>query len=209
MKNMLILIWLSIFMQCKTQKRDTLRIPTVNNSFEKFDIKTLEKKNRIDTFFLSYNSDSTIVRQLQDQSYGFIDRVFYQNTYFTLIKKYYHNKNVKEKGNVFNEGSPIGTWYYFDEEGKLIKEENTDEGYAFTPEDIIKYCKQNGIKLSKGYHESDGYQTSVYKNELNGKKVWLISYIISLNKEDKEVELTLDGQTGKVVKREEFPYDNY
>mgnify|MGYP004718898581 FL=1 len=91
----------------------------------------------------------------------------------------------------------------------MIKEENTDEGYAFTPEDVIKYCEQNGIKLSKGYHERDGYQTGVYKNELDGKKVWLISYLISLNKQDKEVKITLDGQTGKVIKREEFPYDSY
>ncbi len=209
MKKILIFIWLSIFIQCQVQEKDSFAIPVVNSSSEKFDIKILKQKNRLDTFFLSYNNESTIVRQLQDQSYGFIDRVFYQKTYFTLIKKYYRNKNIKDKGISFNEGSPIGIWYHFDETGKLIKEENTDEGYTFTPEDLVKYCKKNNIELSKGYHESEGYQTSVYKSELNGKKVWKISYLISFNKQEKEVKLTLDGQTGKVIKREEFPYDSY
>ncbi|WP_326981326.1 hypothetical protein VUJ46_13785 [Chryseobacterium sp. MYb264] len=205
MKKILIFIWLSIFMQCQTQKRDTLKIPLVNDSFEKFNIKDFEN-NAVRGSRVLKNQNQLILEDIQ--SYGFIRQIYQQNI-FCFNYLFYKSGNIKEKGIGFIKGASIGVWYHFDEDGKLIKEENTDEAYAFTPEDIIKYCKKNNIELSKGYHEGDGYQTSVYKNELDGKKVWLLSYIISLNKQEKEVKLTLDGQTGKVIKREEFPYDSY
>ncbi|WP_326982454.1 hypothetical protein VUJ46_20080 [Chryseobacterium sp. MYb264] len=205
MKKILICICLSIFMQCHTQKIDNL-LPRVDEKFEKFDIESFNK-NSVRGYVLIQKENTISIQEIQ--SFGFIERQYNANSIFKKNIFFYKNGYIKKKGILFSEGSQIGIWYYFDESGKLIKEEDTDSGYLFKPEDIIKYCKKNNIELSKGYHERDGYQTSIYKNEVDGKKVWLISYINSLNKQDKEIKLTLDGQTGKVVKREEFPYDNY
>ncbi|WP_326981327.1 hypothetical protein VUJ46_13790 [Chryseobacterium sp. MYb264] len=171
-------------------------------SFERFDQK-MDDESRIDVI----NQKEHII--YTSANVGFGEARYETDSYFMSIKNFNPSRNIENKGWAFIQGSPIGVWCFFDEVGTLVKKENMDEGYAFTPEDIIKYCKKNNIELSKGYHERDGYQTSVYKNELNGKKVWLLSYIISLNKQDKEIKLTLDGQTGKVIKREEFPYDSY
>ncbi|WP_326982452.1 hypothetical protein VUJ46_20070 [Chryseobacterium sp. MYb264] len=198
MKKIVIFIWLSIFIQCQTQN---IKNTIIDSRFEVFD-RNLDK-SRVDKIdgltHIIYTGGET----------GYSEVGYNTNHYFMYVKNFYSSKNIENKGWAFNQGAPVGIWYYFDEKGKLIKEENKDEGYSFTPEDIIKYCKKNNIELSKGYHERDGYQTSVYKNELDGKKVWLISYLASLNKQEKEVKLTLDGQTGKVIKREEFPYDSY
>ncbi|WP_326981328.1 hypothetical protein VUJ46_13795 [Chryseobacterium sp. MYb264] len=203
MKKILIFLWLSLFIQCHTQNKV---IPKTDSSFEKFNIENFNK-NAV-RGMLEFKDNK--ISSFQDfQSPGYRERNYSLDSFFKINKFFFNNGNIEKKGALFNIGSQVGIWYYFDEAGRLIKEENTDEGYAFTPEDIIKYCKKNNIELSKGYHERDGYQTSVYKNELDGKKVWLISYLASLNKQEKEVKLTLDGQTGKVIKREEFPYDSY
>ncbi len=198
-------LWLSIFIQCKTQNTNKI-IPIVDNKFEKFDIEKFKKESIRGSYVVK--GENFIIRK-DSQNPGYLEELYKNDDYFILDKFFYENGNISKKGISFNKGSAIGIWYHFDEAGNLIKEENTDEGYIFTPEDLVKYCKKNNIELAKGYHEGDGYHTSVYKNDLNGKKVWKISHLISLNKQEKEVELILDGQTGKVIKREEFPYDSY
>ncbi|WP_228414862.1 hypothetical protein [Chryseobacterium sp. G0201] len=132
---------------------------------------------------------------------------YYNNSFFMQVKNYYPSRNIENKGIAFNEGAPIGIWYYFDESGKLIKEENTDDGYDFTPKDVVKYCESHKIKLPKGYQDS-GYKTSVYKKEIEGKKVWQISYVIAVGKEEFIEEIILDGKTGKLIKKKQVSYIN-
>ncbi|WP_326981325.1 hypothetical protein VUJ46_13780 [Chryseobacterium sp. MYb264] len=206
MRKLVIFIWLSIFMQCQTQNIEESTILQLNNKVEKFDVLTFQKRKKNNSYLIK--TEDCTVKSFSYKN-GFVEYFYPQNLYFNLGKNFHKNGIIKDKGISFNEGSAIGIWYHYNEEGSLIKEEDTDSGYLFKPRDIVKYCEKNNIKLSKGYHERDGYQTSVYKNELDGKKVWLLSYIISLNKQEKEVKITLDGQTGKVIKREEFPYDSY
>ncbi|MCC3217027.1 hypothetical protein LIV57_17305 [Chryseobacterium sp. X308] len=201
MKKLLIIISFSVFATCQTQIKQKKMMPQINNKFEKFDIKTFnENINPDESFILLKSADG--IQQLQEQSYGFINRLFYQENQFVLIKKFYKNYNLKEKGLLFNEGSPIGIWYYFDESGRLIKEENTDEGYSFTPEKIVKYCEKNKIELPKGYHES-GFYTRVRKDVLNGKKVWVIEYLIP----DGDIQkVVLDGQSGAELEKKVVPF---
>ena len=207
MKNLMILSLLNIFIQCQSQKINKSMIPIVDNRFEKFDIYTFNKLLSTDNSFAISQINNDVTEQLQKQSYGFIDRIFYTKSYFIYVKKYSSNYSIKEKGLLFNQGSQIGIWYYFDESGKLIKEENTDEGYDFTPEDVVKYCESHKIKLPKGYQDS-GYKTSVYKKEIDGKKVWQISYVIAVGKEEFIEEIILDGKTGKLIKKKQVSYIN-
>ncbi|WP_426477424.1 hypothetical protein ACP3T3_19655 [Chryseobacterium sp. CBSDS_008] len=195
-EKLFIVFLLGLFTRFQSQELQNKMIPKIDNKFEKFDIKTFnENINSDESFILLKSADG--IQQLQKQSYGFINRLFYKENQFVLIKKFYNNYNLKEKGLLFNEGSPIGIWYYFDESGKLIKEENTDEGYRFTPEKIVKYCEKNKIELPKGYHES-GFYTRVRKDVLNGKKVWIIEYLIP----DGDIQkVVLDGQSGAELER--------
>ncbi|AZA55542.1 hypothetical protein EG348_10690 [Chryseobacterium sp. G0201] len=179
-------------------------IPIIDNRFEKFDVNSFNTNSTKDYFYIS--KDSTIYIQ-ETQSFGYVESQFNLNTYFKINKFFFKNGNVKMKGYLFHEGSAIGIWYHFDESGKLIKEENTDDGYDFKPEDVVKYCESHKIKLPKGYQDSV-YQTSVYKKEIDGKKVWQISYVIAVGKEEFIEEITLDGKTGKLIKKKQVSYIN-
>ncbi|WP_333597423.1 hypothetical protein [Chryseobacterium flavum] len=200
MRKLICFLSLVVIFSCKSQSKNII-IPTINNKFEKFDIKAFtENLIQDESFVLLKNADS--IQQLQKQSYGFINRIFYHRNHFVLIKKFYHNYNLKEKGVLFNEGSPVGIWYHFDKSGKLIKEENTDEGYSFTPENVVKYCEKNKIELPEGYQKS-GFHTQIIKEARNGKKVWVIKYLIP----DGDIQMVvLDGQTGKEMERKTVPF---
>ncbi|WP_115644241.1 hypothetical protein [Bergeyella zoohelcum] len=175
-------------------------IPTVDNKFEKFDIDDFNK-NSIRGSLLISRKDITILKDRQ--SYGFIKQT-YKNDIFCINHIYYKSGNIREKGIEFNEGSPIGIWYYYDESGKLIKEEDTDIGYDFGPMEVVKYCEENKIVLPKGYQPT-GYQTRVLKQEFEGKKVWRISYQIA---GDKIQQILLDGKTGKELQKKIVPFYN-
>ncbi|WP_010520666.1 hypothetical protein [Aquimarina agarivorans] len=141
----------------------------------------------------------------ESQSYGFVREIYYSDSNFSEIKLFYSSGNVKEKGIYFNNGSQYGIWYKFDEKGKLIQEINTDEGYDFGWKEIIAYCEQKEIELTKVYVKG-GYQTEILKQEENGRKVWVISYLVSPVLICKE---TLDGVTGKLLNSEELEFINH
>ncbi|WP_228448477.1 hypothetical protein [Chryseobacterium sp. CH25] len=146
--------------------------------------------------------DLSIQDNFQPSGAIYRERSFNRNSFLHTNKFFYDNGYIKKKGRLFNEGSSIGVWYYFDESGKLVKEENTDEGYGFTPEKLVRYCEKNKIELPKGYHES-GFYTQVRKETLNGKKVWVIKYLIPGGDIQRVV---LDGQTGKELEKKKVPF---
>ncbi|PWW16256.1 MULTISPECIES: hypothetical protein [unclassified Chryseobacterium] len=192
MNKIIVLMWLSMFIQCQPQKINKSMVPTVDNKFE---IINTEEAKRI---IINDNKTTTFVSAKIGSSYT----EYHKNSYFMIIKNYYPSRNIKNKGIAFNEGSPIGIWYYFDESGKLTKEENTDEGYSFTPEKVIIYCEKNKIELPKGYHDS-GFYTRIRKDVLNGKKVWVIEYLIP----DGDIQkVVLDGQSGTELEKKVVPF---
>lgn len=190
-------------------------IPTVDNKVEKFDIEKFKKNALRGTFLI--NMKNITIKQ-DEQKPGYLEELYSNNAVFMLNKFFFDNGNIEKKGYMFNKGSQIGIWYYFDESGKLIKEENKDEGYDFKPEDVVKYCENHKIKLTKGYHES-GFQSSIVKEERQGRKVWVIKYqdptkqtYDNYSKDGYEIEVALhetiilDGKTGKLLfKKEQAP----
>lgn len=190
------MVLLNIFIQCQSQKNIKTMIPTIDNKYEKFEKDMTESRVDIKT------ENTYIIYTSANSGYGIT--YFYKQEYFSLIKNFYPSKKLENKGIKFNDGSRIGIWYYFDDSGKLIKEENTDEGYDFSPEKVVKYCEKNKINLPKGYHDS-GFQTQVLKHDFEGKKVWKIIHKIT---DDKIEEITLDGKTGKELQRKVVPFHN-
>lgn len=184
-----------------TEMEQKIIIPEIANNFEKFNLKGFDSKN--ENTFLKEN-DYLVKRMLQ--SYGFAEHLIYPNSFFSVTKLYFKNGNIKEKGISFNNGSEYGTWYEFNEKGELMKTINTDEGYGFDWKSIIRYCEKNKIPLTKGYKEFSGFQTKIYKKELDGEKVWQITYQIAGNK---LLKLTLDGKTGKEIQQKEIEFVNH
>jgi len=208
MKNtFLILLFAISLINCKAQhKQNTeLMIPEIDNIFETFDVETFKKGNgnRQD----EKNNEYYIIRtgDWKDTKVksGYGEGTYPNNSYFMVIKNYFPNGNIDIKGIGFNNGSQYGIWYKFDEKGNLIEEINTDKGYDFSWGNIIKYCEKNKIELTKGYVDS-GFQTTIYKEEMDGGKTWRITYQLPAG--DKLMEITLDGKTGVELKRKELNF---
>ncbi len=203
-----ILIILLNINSCKAQKNIKMEqkiiIPKITDEFEKFDIEKFQKHNlsRYDqienTHHIIYSGD---LRNDSVQA-GFSKVTYPLNSYFRITKNYYKNGNIEIKGISFNNGSEYGIWYEFNEESKLIKTINTDKGYDFSWEKVITFCEEKKISLTKGFKEFAGFQTRILKREENGKKVWVISYLLPVG--DKIKEITLDGKTGKEIKQRTF-----
>jgi len=183
---------------CQSQLKKNM-IPKIKDTFETFEKEDFEiTKKRI------LKKEGIYIEQ-EYQNPGYISRSYFNDYSFMVIKKFFEYGGIMEKAIVFNNGSPYGIWYKFNEKGELIEELNTDAGYTFSWQQVIAYCEEHKIPLTKGY-EKGGYQTSIYKKEVNGKKVWEISHLVAA---DKIAQKILDGETGELLKEEFFEFVNH
>lgn len=176
-------------------------MPTFNSQFEKFDIEEFEKNSDNRT---SIVEDEKFYIENLLQSKGYAKLIYMKDSYVYTQKLYYQSGNIKLKGLTLVNGSEIETWYHYNEEGELIKEEMQDEGYDFSWKSVIAYCEKNEIELTKGYVKG-GFQTTIYKQDLEGKKTWQITHRIDT---DKIEEIYLDAKTGDLIKKETLNYRN-
>ena len=122
MKRLIFLTLINIFfIKCQSQKTTMIMIPTIDNKFEKI---TKEMKDSREDVIID---EEHVIYTFANVGFGKVN--YNEANYFSIVKNFYPSKNIENKGVSFNNGSPVGIWYYFDESGKLIKEENTDEGY--------------------------------------------------------------------------------
>ena len=100
------------------------------------------------------------------------------DSYFQISKGYYPNGNIKIKGLFFNgNGFQKGTWYEFDESGKLIKETDYDKVYKFTFENVIAFCEKEKIPVKKGQIPQSGFHTNIFAKLMqNGTPIWSIEW---------------------------------
>ncbi len=190
---------------CRAQENTKRKkmIPKVNNKFEKFDLVNYNQRKRKEITREVKNDTLSI---FMDTKAGYSIGEYPLDGFFNVTRIYYINTNIETKGVSFINGSSYGIWYEFDEEGNLVKEINTDEGYKFGWQQVIDYCEKKEINLTRGYKEFDGYQTEILKQEENDKKIWVISYLVSPVLICKE---TLDGVTGKLLNSEELEFINH
>lgn len=67
---------------------------------------------------------------------------------FSVYKEYRSTGIIKCKWVTFrNGGAVVGIRYTFDSNGKLISAENEEEGFSFTPHDVLQFCEENKIAL--------------------------------------------------------------
>ncbi|WP_131701500.1 hypothetical protein, partial [Chryseobacterium sp. FH2] len=169
--------------QKKIQKKTTLKNKKMNpyqylvtKDFEKFDV------NKHNGYLANGNYLTT---GMWKGGGDYVEII--KNSYYSLIKSYFLNKNIQSKGISFNQDTfKMGIWYEFDENGKLIKETNYDDGYDFTLEEVIQYAESlktiqryedlNNEVFPKGEYTvlNMGDHNRIKKDIRNGQKVWVI-----------------------------------
>jgi len=155
---------------------------------------------------------------------GGSDDITYQEThpdsYFSIYKIFYKSTGyIREKGLIITKAnsllSRVGTWYFYDESGKLTQEINDDHHYKFTFNDVLAFCKKERIPFTKGkdyltktiIRTSDNEPISVTHyafidrgEDYKGLKYWwVITHYPGFF--EYRTEIVLDGQTGKVISR--------
>lgn len=138
------------------------------------------------------------------------------NIGYNVIIKYFPNGNIKSYqvycvslGSI-SVNMNVGTWYKFDEEGKLLKEVNFNKIYNTTFNDILKYYDkilEQKLWLSKFGSAYGIGSVSRFSNSY-GNSYWIISYEGNYSEiiDDKKLNVIekLDG-----VDRNEILYNKY
>jgi hypothetical protein len=120
----------------------------------------------------------------------------YIDELFQYGETYYSNGNLRSKGINSWLGFQLGKVYKYDEKGNLTETINHDEGYDFTYEKVLEFCKENSIEL-----QSDKIMNRLKKGIIeDGRKVWRIDY--NNPKTHKRDIYRLDGCTGEVLLEE-------
>ncbi|WP_123872968.1 hypothetical protein [Chryseobacterium contaminans] len=205
MKKYFFLLILIITTSCKAQK-SLLMMPKIDNKFEKFDQDHYNKIYKKD-IYLAYDklSDGTYIEMDQSKNMkSYVETPL--NSYYRITKIYYTNGNIKSKGLSSNTGYfQKDIWYEFDEQGNLIKETDYDKPFKFTFEDILKFCEKENIEIKKGPISQSGWHNIISRKIETDKPIWKIE---RLKRSDLVEIITLDGITGKVIKRETEEYLN-
>ncbi|WP_294246340.1 hypothetical protein [uncultured Chryseobacterium sp.] len=113
---------------------------------------------------------------------------------FSVYREYNHRGCIRKKWTAFrNGGAVVGIRYDFDESGKLQRQTNEEENFLFTPNDVIRYCLDQGINL---YAQGKGYVERVSYPE-EGKYLYIIHYVGKFKSQSGKFRIVLDGKTGE------------
>ncbi|MBC9914631.1 hypothetical protein [Chitinophaga varians] len=194
--------------QTKQTKGNNMNNPVVTKDFEKFDsVLFNNRKDKNDNVLRATQPDGSYLEMTVwdgGMGYSFTPRT----SYYMLQKVYYKNNgNIKAKGLYFNNGFlQLGTWYEFDEQGRLVREVNYDKDYHLKLEDVLRFCEQEGIRVDRGpILQSTGYHTKIRRAGNTQGKTWTIEW---LKQPEKVEKVILDDATGKVLNRTETNFTN-
>jgi hypothetical protein len=193
---------------------DAMGYPVVSKEFETFDFEAYEQRPPTDSdgyrapYYVQHLSNG-IIRYFQAGENDFRCAIYYPNSSFFEIRSYYANGYIHKKGLSYVWGSVSkGIWYTFDPSGKLIDETDEDAPYAFTFEEVAKFCKKNEIPLAKGYKRPYGEDVAyIRRSSFEGDRRWTIACVKKeVETIDSLVSFVLDGKTGKVISKDISPY---
>ena len=110
---------------------------------EYFDLEDFKRKNNYDGYY-ELKKDTIEIFIIEREDYFRETFTIYKEGY-KLIKEYYLNGTIKERGKEYftshSDNFKIGKWEYFDEEGNLIKiedKEGKDRDYPMTYKEAFR-----------------------------------------------------------------------
>jgi len=188
----------------------------VTNEFEKFVIEAFRQNAEDNKYHKRMDNgiDIKIDGRFNDLTY----QETHPDSYFSIFKIFDSRGYIKEKGLIITKsvsGSNMGTWYYYDDSGKLKNEINDDKHFQFTFNDVLEFCKKEKFPVTKGIDYPKGkildadnesvevtYVTTIDRGDdyyMGVKYYWLIINYNALG--TKQTVIYLDGQNGKVLSR--------
>ncbi len=123
------------------------------------------------------------------------------NPLIGIYKEFDKNGNIKMKGLYCWFNFKIGTWYYYNKDGKLTDTKNFDDGYNCGYAEVFDFCIRNDISLER---KAYGYRTTItkYRSPQN-KLYWNIQY--PSTQKPVYTVIQLNGKTGEVVSTRDIP----
>ena len=114
------------------------------------------------------------------------------------VGNFYPNGKIESAGESYsNDVWAIGIWYFYDENGNLIKidERDSDDSlFEFTRADVISYLKKEGlINNENNIHKFWKIPQITVNGEITQKVQWCIQLVKNMN----ILAIRLDGKTGE------------
>ncbi|GEN78093.1 hypothetical protein [Chryseobacterium hagamense] len=114
-------------------------------------------------------------------------------SFFSVYKEYSGKGIIRCKWVTFrNRGAAVGMKYYFDAEGRMLKSDDMEKDFLFTPQQAIGFCIEKDIDLLK---ENDHF-IERYNDHSDKKSFYVISYKGTYNEQSGRIFIILDGNTG-------------
>lgn len=212
MKTILLICCLILQNSCNGQKKeqvnDTIKM---QEKTEKFEIETFERNEKGKTYsFLNKAGDNVFQ---QDWGDYYSEKITFKNSEYGTKSIFYKTSDLKEKGE-FYKNIYIHNYYFYDENGKIIKKDDLEQFYTFTLEDVLNYLEKNDIK--EVTNPPTGHEIKVHLWRTDSSKLtehdpifWEISYGLAPHIPKGQtspfmcnIKITLDGKTGKELKKE-------
>lgn len=197
----------------------------INASFEKFDFSKLKKSENQPTRPHSKVVYETVYDTLQSGDILEITDFYYRlnpkKGWFKIYKEFYPNGNIRLK-RIFNKTSngDYGKMYEFDEQGKLVRTTDFEEGWLTSFEEVTqvanKYAKKYNYKVETaidGEINDDqlwkNEYVKIWRKEHEGKRYWLIGFNKAHfeNSDDRKTErlvILIDDSTGKIIDKNHY-----
>ncbi|WP_338813235.1 hypothetical protein V9L05_18020 [Bernardetia sp. Wsw4-3y2] len=194
MKQLIFLFILTTLISSCISQKVYINILEESKTTDTFDIEQFEEK-KIGSQYYDTLDDGTIVRRMSSD----IDFVEYETppspNLLEVYRSFYLNGNLKRKGIYYSNDVALGVWRDYDKEGNLIKEENYDEGYEYSFEDVVKFLRLRGADL----HDE---RTSIRRFD----GIWELAYVKDKDEKSFYYSYSLDGKTGKVLEHSKNNY---
>ncbi|MFV0345694.1 MAG: hypothetical protein ACK5IQ_05535 [Bacteroidales bacterium] len=133
---------------------------------------------------------------------GYLKDISTWGSLYRRYYEYYPSGVLRKAGVTYRESVKLGTWYEYNEEGRVIDIIDYDRPFKFTLNDVLDFMKRNNIKDEDLEHLA----RAVVKK--NGKDQAYWEFEIKLERYMKRI-YTLDGVTGDVVEvyeRDDSPW---
>lgn len=142
-------------------------------------------------------TDISIYPPLRMSSWTLIDK------YFVAMDEYYGNGRIKSRRILSKFNFEIGSKYEYDQDGNVVSVVDTDDGFKFDYEDVMKFYIRKWKSL-----DYEGFPVKIIKGYLPedpAKKTWILSHRLEDGTGLSELYFldALDGKVLKIIKKDE------
>jgi len=197
---------------CRGQKKSNHQnAVTMTQELDTFDIDKFLKNKKSGIYSFNNSKDDLITQE--DRGEYYYQETDTKDNIIDSYKSFYKSGKLKDTGE-FYQTIPVGKYTKYDENGQITEEKDHDKHYKFTLEDVLNYCKANGLveKDIPGFDKKPKVtlaRVDSSKLAANDPIYWEVMYGIVPFTPKGSIEIfscvlktTLDGKTGEVTKKE-------